>query len=39
MSCSAHVNKAGPTTVRAVLRFGNAPARATLKKADLLLKQ
>jgi hypothetical protein len=39
MSCSAHVNKTGPTTVRAVLRFGTAPASATLRKADLLLKQ
>lgn len=39
MSCSAHVNKAGPTTVRAVLRSGAAPARMKLTKADLLIKQ
>ena len=39
MSCSAHVNKAGPTTVRATLHFATAPAKVSLKKADLLIKQ
>lgn len=39
MDCKVTVAKAGPTTVKATLAFGQKPAKLTLSKADLVVKQ
>jgi hypothetical protein len=39
MACSAKVPKTGPTTVKARLSFGSPPAKLSLRRADLVLKQ
>lgn len=39
MECSATLAKGGPTTVEATLAFGSRPSRATITRADLVLKQ
>lgn len=39
MTCSASLPKGGPTAVKATLAFGQKPAKVTLKKADLVVKQ
>jgi hypothetical protein len=39
MSCEATLAKGGPTVVRATLAFGVQPLAATLKRADLVVKQ
>jgi hypothetical protein len=39
MVCSADLPSGGSTTVKATLAWGSKPASATLKKADLVVKQ
>jgi len=39
MSCSARLPAAGATTVKATLAFSHRPLTATLRKADLVLRQ
>ncbi len=39
MDCSATLASGGPTAVQATLAFAQRPAKLTLKKADLVLKQ
>jgi hypothetical protein len=39
MDCSANLSKGGPTTVEATLAFGDRPLSATIKRADLVVKQ
>jgi len=39
MLCSAHLAKAGLTTVRATLAFTTKPTTLTFRRADLVLKQ
>jgi hypothetical protein len=39
MSCSVKLPKSGSTTVKASLALSHKPAKMTLKKADLIVKQ
>jgi hypothetical protein len=39
MACEAKLAKGGPTTVNAKLAFAQKPGEATLRKADLVVKQ
>jgi hypothetical protein len=39
MECSARISKSGPTLVQATLAFSTRPGRATLGRADLVVKQ
>lgn len=39
MSCNTTLAKGGATTVKATLAFSRKPARATLRRADLVVKQ